>query len=114
MSEIRKLNCGLRVVDGTDSICPVGDDGNMGEGRLRTDEDDSCRGMSEFSRAHDRSKVQGGPRTARQIASDADALGAQMNAFTSKESTCYYIKSLTSNVDKACEILIDMMTEFSF
>lgn len=49
-------------------------------------------------------------RTARQIASDADALGAQMNAFTSKESTCYYIKSLTSNVDKACEIIIDMLT----
>ena len=49
-------------------------------------------------------------RSARQIASDADALGAQMNAFTSKESTCYYIKSLTSNVDKACEILIDMLT----
>ncbi len=49
-------------------------------------------------------------RTARQIASDADALGAQINAFTSKESTCYYIKSLTSNVDKACEIIIDMLT----
>ena len=53
-------------------------------------------------------------RSARQIAEDTDALGAQMNAFTSKETTCYYVKSLSSNQDKACEILLDMMTDSLF
>ncbi len=53
-------------------------------------------------------------RTARQIAEDTDALGAQMNAFTAKETTCYYVKSLSSNLDKTCEILLDMMTDSLF
>lgn len=53
-------------------------------------------------------------RSSRQIAEDTDALGAQMNAFTSKENTCYYVKSLSSNLDKACEILLDMMTNSVF
>jgi len=53
-------------------------------------------------------------RSARQIAEDTDALGAQMNAFTAKETTCYYVKSLSSNLDKASEILLDMMTDSVF
>ncbi len=53
-------------------------------------------------------------RSAKQIAMDTDAIGAQMNAFTAKESTCYYVKSLSSNMDKAVEILADMFTDSVF
>ncbi len=48
-------------------------------------------------------------RTAKQIASDVDKIGGQFNAFTGKEATCYYIKTLSENLDKAAEILLDML-----
>lgn len=47
-------------------------------------------------------------RTAKQIAEDIDKIGGQINAFTSKESTCYYVKALASNLEKACGVLVDM------
>ena len=53
-------------------------------------------------------------RTARDIAADVDKIGGQMNAFTGKEATCYYIKTISSNVDKAAEILLDMILESKF
>ncbi|MCQ4635957.1 insulinase family protein [Anaerovorax odorimutans] len=48
-------------------------------------------------------------RTAKEIAADVDRIGGQFNAFTGKEATCYYIKTLSSNLDKAAEILLDML-----
>lgn len=48
-------------------------------------------------------------RTAKEIASDVDKIGGQFNAFTGKEATCYYIKTLSANLDKAAEILLDML-----
>lgn len=48
-------------------------------------------------------------RTAREIASDVDKIGGQFNAFTGKEATCYYIKTLSENLDQAAEILLDML-----
>lgn len=53
-------------------------------------------------------------RSAKKIAEDVDRIGAQINAFTGKECTCYYIKTLTSNVKKACGILIDMFMNSRF
>ncbi|MDD7408952.1 MAG: pitrilysin family protein [Anaerovoracaceae bacterium] len=53
-------------------------------------------------------------RSARQLATDTDALGAQTNAFTAKENTCYYAKSLSSNMDEVCDILLEMMTDSQF
>ncbi|MGL4483907.1 MAG: M16 family metallopeptidase [Anaerovoracaceae bacterium] len=47
-------------------------------------------------------------RTAAQIAEDFDALGSQVNAFTSNEITCYHFKSLTENFEKSLEILLDI------
>ncbi len=76
------------------------------------DENENERGISHFI---EHMMFKGtSKRTARQIAEDTDALGAQMNAFTAKETTCYYVKSLSSNLDKACEILLDMMTDSLF
>lgn len=48
-------------------------------------------------------------RSAKEIAADVDRIGGQFNAFTGKEATCYYIKTLSSNLDKAAEILLDML-----
>lgn len=48
-------------------------------------------------------------RSAKDIASDVDKIGGQFNAFTGKEATCYYIKTLSSNLEKAAEILLDML-----
>ena len=53
-------------------------------------------------------------RDARRIAADIDCLGAQMNAFTGKEATCYYIKSTTENYRKAADVLCDMLENSLF
>lgn len=53
-------------------------------------------------------------RTAKQIAEDVDRIGGHFNAFTGKEATCYYIKTLSSNLDRACEILTDMFVHSKF
>lgn len=53
-------------------------------------------------------------RTAKQIASDIDKIGGQMNAFTGKEATCYYVKSVSDNYKKAADVLIDMLENSLF
>lgn len=53
-------------------------------------------------------------RNARELAEGMDRIGAQMNAFTGKELTCYHVKSLSSNFDKAAEILLDMFVNSKF
>lgn len=53
-------------------------------------------------------------RSARQIAEDVDRIGGNINAFTGKEATCYYIKTLSSNLNTACDILIDMFLHSKF
>ena len=47
-------------------------------------------------------------RTAFQLSALMDDIGAQMNAFTSKDMTCYYCKSTTPHAEEAFEILADM------
>jgi predicted Zn-dependent peptidase len=53
-------------------------------------------------------------RTAKQIAEDVDRIGGQINAFTGKEATCYYLKTLSSNFAKGAEILSDMLLSSKF
>ena len=53
-------------------------------------------------------------RTAKQIAEEIDAAGGQMNAYTSKEHTCYYARVLDEHVDLAIEILADMLLNSVF
>lgn len=48
-------------------------------------------------------------RSARDIAEQTDAVGAQLNAFTSKECTCYYIKVIDEHIELAMDILSDMV-----
>ncbi|MFJ8234302.1 M16 family metallopeptidase [Ureibacillus sp. NPDC094379] len=47
-------------------------------------------------------------RTARQIAEEFDRIGGEVNAFTSKENTCYYAKVLDHHGELAINILADM------
>ena len=53
-------------------------------------------------------------RSAKEIASSIDKIGGQLNAFTSKECTCFYAKVLDSHLDIALEILSDMFLNSSF
>lgn len=48
------------------------------------------------------------------IARDVDILGGQMNAFTSKEHTCYYVKVLEESFEKATDVLVDMLENSLF
>ncbi|PLR97230.1 M16 family metallopeptidase [Bacillus sp. T33-2] len=53
-------------------------------------------------------------RTAREIAESFDSIGGQVNAFTSKEYTCYYAKVLDTHAQFALEILSDMFFNSTF
>ena len=49
-------------------------------------------------------------RTALDISSSIDEVGGEMNAFTSKEVTCFYTRVLDTHVPTAIEVLVDMIT----
>jgi predicted Zn-dependent peptidase len=53
-------------------------------------------------------------RSAREIAESFDRIGGQVNAFTSKEYTCYYAKVLDEHAGYALDILADMFFHSSF
>jgi predicted Zn-dependent peptidase len=53
-------------------------------------------------------------RDAKQIAMDFEDIGAHFNASTSKEATCYYAKVLKEYMEKALDILIDMLENSVF
>ena len=48
-------------------------------------------------------------RTARQIAESIDAVGGNLNAFTTKEYTCYYVKILDQHFRLGLDLLADMV-----
>lgn len=53
-------------------------------------------------------------RTSKELASEIDNLGGQINAFTSKECTCYYVKLLDSHIDIGIDVLSDMLLNSKF
>lgn len=53
-------------------------------------------------------------RTARQIAEEFDRIGGEINAFTSKENTCYFAKVLDHHAELAVSILADMFFNSAF
>ncbi|RKY93002.1 MAG: insulinase family protein [Ignavibacteriae bacterium] len=48
-------------------------------------------------------------RSARRISEEIESYGGYLNAFTSKEHTCYYSRGLTKNLSKTFSILSDMI-----
>lgn len=53
-------------------------------------------------------------RTAKQLAEDMSELGGNMNAYTSKENTTFYVTTLDSYLEKAVDILSDMLCNSVF
>lgn len=53
-------------------------------------------------------------RSAKEIAEAVDRIGGSINAFTGKEATCYYIKTLGSNLEKGCQVITDMFLNSVF
>lgn len=47
-------------------------------------------------------------RTALDVAAEVDAVGGQMNAFTSKEYTCFYAKVLGADLRVAVDVMLDI------
>lgn len=53
-------------------------------------------------------------RSAKDIAETVDEVGGQLNAFTGKEYTCYYIKVLDTHLELALDVLSDMLLSSNF
>ena len=53
-------------------------------------------------------------RTAFEISDAFDRIGAQVNAFTGKDSTCYYTKCTTDHVEAAFEALSDLFLHATY
>jgi predicted Zn-dependent peptidase len=53
-------------------------------------------------------------RTAKEIAECIEDVGGQINAFTGKEATCFYIKALDSHLELSLELLSDMLFNSKF
>ena len=53
-------------------------------------------------------------RTAKDIAVEIDSLGGDLNAFTSKESTTFYVKVLDEYIEKGIELLSDIFLHSTF
>ena len=53
-------------------------------------------------------------RNAFDISDEIDSIGAQINAFTSKDVTCYYVKCIEEHVDKSFEILSDIFLNSNY
>ncbi|HEY8487167.1 MAG TPA: pitrilysin family protein [Limnochordales bacterium] len=51
--------------------------------------------------------------SAREIAERIDALGGQVNAFTTREQTCYYARVLDEHLPEAVELLLELLLESS-
>jgi len=53
-------------------------------------------------------------RSSKEIAEAIEDIGGQLNAFTGKEATCYYVKILDSYLELAVEVLSDMLFNSKF
>ncbi|HEX2028557.1 MAG TPA: pitrilysin family protein [Nitriliruptorales bacterium] len=80
------------------------DEGGQGDGRAGDD-----TGASHFL---EHLLFKGtGRRTAKDIAAALDAVGGDLNAFTSKEYTCYYARVLDRDLPVAVDVLSDMLAD---
>lgn len=53
-------------------------------------------------------------RSAKQIAEDVDRIGGQMNAFTGREATCYYVKTISDHIKDGADVILDMVSNAVF
>lgn len=111
MVTIKKLNCGTTVIMEKSERVQSAALGIWVRAGA-SDEWDEVSGVSHFI---EHMMFKGTKnRTAKQIAEDVDKIGGVFNAFTGKEATCYYIKTLSSNICRGAEILLDMLAGSKF
>ena len=111
MVTIKKLNCGTTVIMEKSERVQSAALGIWVRAGA-SDEWDEVSGVSHFI---EHMMFKGTKnRTAKQIAEDVDKIGGVFNAFTGTEATCYYIKTLSSNICRGAEILLDMLTGSKF
>ena len=111
MIKVKNLKCGIRMV--LEEI-PYVQSVSLGIW-VRAGARDESRELSGVSHFIEHMMFKGTEkRTAKEIAEDTDRIAGQMNAFTGKEATCYYIKTLSSNAESAAEILSDMFMHSKF
>lgn len=53
-------------------------------------------------------------RSAGDLAREMDAIGGQVNAYTTKEHTCFYARCLDKHLDRAADLLLDMLFSSRF
>jgi predicted Zn-dependent peptidase len=53
-------------------------------------------------------------RTAKKISEEIESLGGYLNAFTSKEHTCFYGRGMSNHIEKTFEVLADMVQNSVF
>ena len=111
MINVKRLNCGsILITEKTDYVQSAAIGIWVKSGAINETEEIS--GISHFI---EHMMFKGTEtRSAKDIANDVDKIGGISNAFTGKEATCYYIKTLSSNICAGAEILLDMVTASVF
>lgn len=111
MVNYKKYENGLRlIVNSMDAMMSVSVGFLVGAGSCL--EDANNNGISHFI---EHTTFKGTDKmTSFQISSAFDDIGAQVNAFTSKETTCYYVKSTTVELEKSFELLSDMFLNSTY
>lgn len=51
---------------------------------------------------------------AKELAEAVDKIGGQINAFTGKEATCYYVKTISQNLYKGIDVIVEMLEDSVF
>ena len=111
MVNIKKLNCGVRLV--TEKISHVQSAAiGIWVKNGAVDEYKEVSGLSHFIEHMMFKGTEN--RTAKKIAEDIDKIGGQINAFTGKEATCYYVKVINTHLFDGAEVLLDMLNNSVF
>lgn len=111
MEYVKTFPCGLRlIVKKIDGLLSVTTGILVGAGS--SNESERENGVSHFL---EHMMFKGtDKRTAFEISESIDKIGAQINAFTTKEITCYYTKSTVEHTAEAVEILSDLFLHSTF
>ncbi|SMP47735.1 M16 family metallopeptidase [Anoxynatronum buryatiense] len=111
MAEYKKLTNGLRIVSEQIPVVKSVAIGFWIRAGVVT-ESESNNGISHFIEHMLFKGTES--RSAREIAEMVDGVGGHINAFTSREYTCYYMKVLDENLSMAVELLADMLFNSRF
>lgn len=111
MRTLKEYPCGLRVAhEFVSSVRSVAIGFQVGTGSVN--ESEKNNGISHFI---EHMVFKGtGKRSAFQIASEIDEIGAAINAFTGKTATCYYTVSLSGDAEQCFDILSDIFFNAAF